>query len=145
VSDLASSDHYRFSLSKFISDVDLVRFLDGSNRRAQGAGTHLICGYLVVPSDVTPAAVEAWFTRPEEAVKVIAGLRLAHLLLDRDGSFLARQRRVHEFTWDVAMQERADRWASEQMVGWAEEAHKGLEGLRRGDIGRLLNGRHGLS
>jgi hypothetical protein len=43
------------------------------------------------------------------------------------------------------MQERADRWASEQMVGWAEEAHKGLEGLRRDDIGRLLNGRHGLS
>jgi hypothetical protein len=32
------------------------------------------------------------------------------------------------------------------MVGWCEEAHKGLEGLRRNnDIGRLLNACHGLS
>ena len=43
------------------------------------------------------------------------------------------------------MQTRADVWASEQMVGWIEEAHKGLEGLRRDDIGRLLNARFGLS
>lgn len=40
---------------------------------------------------------------------------------------------------------RGDAWAAEQMVGWIEEVHKGLEGLRRNDIGRLLNARHGCS
>jgi hypothetical protein len=43
------------------------------------------------------------------------------------------------------MQHKANLWASEQMVGIIEEAHKGLEGLRRNDIGRLLNARFGLS
>jgi hypothetical protein len=31
------------------------------------------------------------------------------------------------------------------MVGWIEEVHKGLEGLRRHDIGRLLNALHGFT
>lgn len=127
------------------SDVDVVRLLDGSVATAPGAGSYLIAGHLVVVSDVTPADAEAWFTRPEVAVKVIAGLRHAQPLLDRDDRFAAVQRRAHAFTWDAAMQRRADRWASEQMVGWAEEAHKGLEGLRRGDVGRLLNARHGMT
>jgi len=43
------------------------------------------------------------------------------------------------------MQAKADRYASHEMVGWCEEAHKGLEGLRCGDTGRLLNARFGLS
>lgn len=31
------------------------------------------------------------------------------------------------------------------MVGWTEEVLKGREGLRRDDLGRLLNARYGLS
>jgi hypothetical protein len=55
------------------------------------------------------------------------------------------QRRAHDFVWDSAMQSKANRWAAEQMVGIIEEAHKGLEGLRRNDIGRMLNARFGMS
>ena len=40
---------------------------------------------------------------------------------------------------------RLTRLAGKELVGWIEEAHKGLEGLRRNDIGRLLNARFGLS
>ena len=44
------------------------------------------------------------------------------------------------------MQLLANIQASRSMVGWCEEAQKGLEGLRRtADIGRLLNACHGLS
>jgi hypothetical protein len=70
---------------------------------------------------------------------------VAYPLIDRGERFAGIQRRARAFTWDTVLQERADRWASQQMAGWAEEAHKGLEGLRRGDTGRLLNARHGLS
>jgi hypothetical protein len=66
-------------------------------------------------------------------------------LRDQEGYFAAIQARAHAFTWDAAMRERANQWASRQMVGWIEEVHKGLEGLRRDDIGRLLNARFGLS
>jgi hypothetical protein len=43
------------------------------------------------------------------------------------------------------MQRNADHWVSGQMVGWMEEVHKGLAGLRRKDIGRMLNARFGCS
>lgn len=126
------------------SDVDVVRFL-AANAPAWEVETHLLADRLVVVSSVTPAAVESWFTAPEEATHAIVGLRQAQALFDPAGVFAALQARAHAFTWDAAMQTRADQWAGRQMVGWIEEAHKGLEGLRRGDVGRLLQARHGLS
>jgi hypothetical protein len=127
------------------SDIDVLRLLGSSASGIPPAGSYLLEGHLVVVSDITPDEVEGWFTLPETAVRVISGLRLAYPLIDREESFAGIQRRARAFTWDAVLQERADRWASHQMAGWAEEAHKGLEGLRRGDTGRLLNARHGLS
>ena len=72
-------------------------------------------------------------------------MRHALPLIDRNGSLASLQARAHAFAWDAEMQARANAWASEQMVGLIEEAHKGLEGLRRNDVGRLLNARFGLS
>lgn len=127
------------------SDVDLVRFVEEAYGELSGAGSHLIDGVLVVVSNVTPSQVEPWFSEPPQATNTIAGLRTARALLDRDGTFAALQERAHAFVWTEAMQVKADLWASEQMVGWIEEVHKGLEGLRRRDPGRLLNANFGLS
>jgi hypothetical protein len=127
------------------SDVDLLRLVAAGTPELPDNGTHLIEGRLINVGSAGPAASALWFERPEQAVTHVAGLRRAHALLDRDGAFAELQARAHAFVWDVAMQELADRWASRQLVGWAEEAHKGLEGLRRGDVGRLLNARHGCS
>jgi hypothetical protein len=127
------------------SDVDLVRFVAEENADLDGAGTHLVDDVLVVVSNATPSRVEKWFTDPEQATNTIAGLRIAHTLIDRADTFAALQARAHAFVWDDALQNKADLWASEQMVGWIEEAHKGLEGLRRRDPGRLLNASFGLS
>ena len=86
-----------------------------------------------------------WFDHPEEAVDHLAGLRRAQALLDREGFLESLQDRARRFEWDAAMQWRADQWVSQQLVGWSEEVHKGLEGLRRDDVGRPLNARHGCS
>lgn len=126
------------------SDVDLVRFTDGA-AALPASGSHLIDDTLVVVSDVAPEQTEAWFTAPEQAVAVIAGLRAGQALIDADGVFAALQVRAQAFAWDDALQQRADHWAGAQLAGWAEEARKGLEGLRRDDTGRLLQARHGLS
>jgi hypothetical protein len=124
------------------SDVDVVRLVDGAT---SWAGSHWYEGRLVTVSDATPEQVESWFTEPQEVVKWVAGLRVARPQLDPNHLFAAIQARAHAFVWDEAMQAKANRWVSREMVGWIEEVHKGLEGLRRGDMGRLLNARHGFS
>lgn len=125
------------------SDIDIVRFTDGTE--LPGAGSYLMDGYLVVVSDVTPGQVERWFSDPEVATDTIMGVRSAQALLDRDGYFSGIQARARAFVWDQTMQARANQQASEMLVGWIEEVHKGLAGLQHNDIGRLLNARHGLS
>jgi len=126
------------------SDVDLVRFFE---RGATGgdAETYLVDGHFVVVSDVYPEQVEDSFRNPERASETIAGLRSARPLWDPEGFFAAIQARAQAFTWDAAMQARADAWVSAEVVGWIEEVQKGLAGLRTGHEGRLLNARFGLT
>ncbi len=124
------------------SDVDIVRFLAGPGALPDD-GTHYVAGRLVVAGSVAPEQVERWFSDPAEATKNIVGLRAALPLLERARRLAALIARARAFRWDAEMQARADAWAGEQMVGWIEEMHKSLEGLRRGDTGRLLNGLHG--
>lgn len=127
------------------SDVDLLRFVAEDAKELAGSGTHLIDGQFVNVSNVTATNVERWFEQPHEAVVCVPGVCSARALLDRDGAFAAVQTRAHAWVWDAAMQGRADVWASKEMVGWIEEAYKGLEGLRRHDVGRMLSARFGLS
>lgn len=127
------------------SDVDLVRLVGEQPIGLTGSGSYLVGGRLVVVSDLTPAQVEEWFTRPEVAVNAIAGVRTGRALIDREGVFAGAQIRARAFLWDATMQERANLWASQQMVGWIEEVHKGLAGLQSGDIGQQLHARFGCS
>lgn len=127
------------------SDIDFIRFVNSDDADPPGAGSHLIDDTLVVVTNYTPATVEAWFTEPTEAVQAIAGLRQAKSLWDPSGHFARLQERAKAFVWTDALQTKADHWASEQMVGWIEEVHKGVAGLRHDDVGRLLNASFGLS
>lgn len=127
------------------SDVDLLRFIDEADKSQHESGSQLIDGRLVNISNVTLPETDEWFAAPAEAVNIVVGLRAALPLLERDDTFANIQARANAFVWDEAMQQRANVWASKSMVGWIEEAHKGLEGLRRNDTGRLLNARFGLS
>ncbi len=135
--------HARDEACEF-SDVDVVGFLaDEEDRRP--AATHLVDGHFVNVSDVSPAGVETWFNDPRESTECIAGVRTARPLWDPDGHFRSIQERARSFVWDGRMQAKANEYSSSEMVGWIEEAMKGLEGLRTGDEGRMLNARHGLS
>ena len=127
------------------SDVDLVRFLRDDTGADPEGKTHIVDGRLVVVSEVTPSSVRNWFTEPEAACECIRGARTGQPLWDPEGYFREIQDRARRFVWDGTLQEKANRWASEKLVGWAEEAHKGLGGLRDGHTGRLLNARFGLS
>lgn len=125
------------------SDIDLVRFTDGT--KVPGDESYLYQGYLLVVSNALPDQVERCFREPLAATDMIGGLRRARVLLDREGYFALLQARAYAFVWDEAMQQRANLLASEMLAGYAEEARKGLEGLCRNDIGRLLSARYGFS
>ena len=127
------------------SDIDLVRFITDQEEAESEGQTYIINDRLVVVSNVTPEAVNDWFSKPEVASEYIKGVQIAKPLWEAEGYFRQIQERAHNFVWDAAMQRKADRWASQELVGWAEEAHKGLGGLRTGQVGRLLSARHGLS
>lgn len=124
------------------SDVDLLRLTPSP---LPGAGSHLWQSRLVNVTDVDQQTSEAWFTDPEQAVDIVLGLDDAQVLFDREGAAEALKARAQAFVWTPELQQKADCWASAQLVGWAEEAHKGLAGLQSGDTGRLLHARFGLS
>lgn len=139
------------------SDVDLLRLIDDGVGEPEGSGSHLIDGRLVNVSNADPAQVEAWFTKPNQAVNVVASLRDARALIDPDNRFTELLERANSFTWTDEMQAKANAYASQEMVGWIEEVHKGLEGLRRLEwaledaelaqevTGRLLHARFGCT
>ena len=144
------------------SDIDVVRFvsddeqggeslsflIDRAAEDGQAADTseeRRSSRILVVLSTSTPSQVESWFNEPGLAVNLVAMLRDGHALWDPQGAFAAIRQRAREFQWTSALQTKANRLAGHELVGWIEEVHKGLEGLRRDDTGRLLNARFGLS
>ena len=140
---LLVGSHARGDAGEF-SDVDLKLLLrDGAHHIVPA--THLVDGLLVTVGGVTPDEAEEWFTNPAISVIAIQGVRDAWVLFDPDETGAQIKQRAHAFIWDAAMQAKANAWVSAEMVGWIEEVYKGLEGLRRHDIGRMLNARHGFS
>jgi hypothetical protein len=125
------------------SDVDLLRLITGE--KPPDDGSHWIDGRLVTVSSRTVGEIDEIFGDPREACTFIQGLRRGRALVDREAVFAAIQRRAVEFVWDDALQAKANEHAANELVGWIEEAHKALEGLRRGHIGRMLNGLFGLT
>ncbi|MCB1691164.1 MAG: nucleotidyltransferase domain-containing protein [Pseudomonadales bacterium] len=124
------------------SDIDIVRFVDDEER---APFTRLIDGQFVVVSDVSPQSVERWFTEPEAVTAYLEGVRTLVPLYDRDNYLSTIVERAQVFEWTQDMQVAADRAALDMMIGTIEEVQKTLEGLRTGDIGRMLNGKHGLT
>jgi hypothetical protein len=89
----------------------------------------------------------AWFRaavrRPERAVLYVAGLREAHILLDKDGAFRAFRQELEDFSW-APLQEAANSYASSSLMHLAEVAHKVLSALVRGDRLSLFEATSGL-
>ncbi len=130
VNAIVLAGSYAGGTAGVFSDVDLMRFVDQGavSRLSASDGSYLIDGFLVTLGSASASQVEEWFSRPEIAVTVIGGLRTARPLLDRANTFEAIRRRAQAFIWDAAMQQKANRWAGQQMVGLIEEVHKGLKG-----------------
>jgi hypothetical protein len=126
------------------SDVDVVRFAasppesDEEEYTLQYRG-----GRLVSISTTTVAAKERELSHPVSAVMAVPGLRQARVLLDKDGALAALREKAMSFTWEP-LQPAADRLASYDLMGNAEEVHKVLSALVRRDESAAMYGTMGM-
>ena len=126
------------------SDVDLqvyVRTMPESEYER-----YTLCywdGYLVSLSTNTIEAERANLLHPEHALWAVPGLRQAVILLDKEGSLASLKQAAIEFNW-FNLQPLADEYAVEQLMGYAEEVHKILNGLAREQESTVLYALLGL-
>ncbi len=123
------------------SDVDLhvyVRTMPESKY-----GLRYWDGYLISLSYNTIEGERANLLHPEHALWAVPGLQQAVILLDKDGSLANLKQSALEFKWS-ALQPLADEYAVEELLGFAEEAHKILNGLLREQESTVLYAIWGL-
>lgn len=85
----------------------------------------------------------AALTNPRRAIWAVPGLRGMKILLDKDGSMSALQHAAWDFNW-FPLQNAANEYAAQEVMGCAEEAHKILSGLTREHESTVLYATWGL-
>ena len=126
------------------SDVDIIRYAATMPETTEGRYILAIRdGRLVSVSTTTIAAKAAEMTRPESAIFVVPGLRQARILHDPTGALAALHQQACDFAWKP-LQSAANAYASEMVMGLAEEAHKLLGALSRYDESAMSYTTYGM-
>ncbi len=133
-----TGSHARGEASGY-SDVDLLRFTDAEpTTERERYRLSLLDGRLVSVSTTTLAAKRAELAQPDAAIWAVAGLWQARILTDRTGELAALIAEALAFTWTPALRAAAASHASNTLAGLAEEVHKLLGALARGDDSATL-------
>lgn len=80
---------------------------------------------------------------PKRAVWAVSGLRNMHILMDESGELAKLKQAAVDFNW-APLQPLADAYASEQLSGCAEEAHKLMGGLKTANESKVLYASWGM-
>jgi predicted nucleotidyltransferase len=129
------------------SDVDIVfyAFDEPSDQHDEYRLTYRE-GRLISLSIKTLSAARAAFSNPVEAIRTVQGIRDSIVLRDSSRKDLSQLKEAaQEFVWTQELQAAANREASYQLMGNAEEVHKVLRGLSERNDLILLNGAWGLA
>ena len=128
-----------------LSDVDLLRFtaFEPTTDRERYR-LWLVAGRLVSVTTTTFAAKRAELARPEMALWAVPGLQQARILYDLDGELAMLTAEAHAFTWTPDLRRAAADHVSDTLAGLAEEVHKLLGALGRGDDSATLYAALGL-
>ena len=127
-----------------VSDVDLLRFVANSpSIESEKYDLKYRENRLISISTFTIETKLKEMKKPETAVWTIPGLRQAEILLDKNGRLGWLKQTAENFVWNP-LQAAADEFASYNLMGYAEEAHKVLGALNRKDESAILYGTIGL-
>jgi Nucleotidyltransferase domain len=120
------------------SDVDILRYnQDLPEAENERYTLRYRESHLVSISTTTIAAKRAEIGQPQAAISAVPGLRQMRILYDPIGELAALQAEAEAFTWEP-VRGAAEAYASETVMGYAEEAHKILSELTRRHESSLL-------
>lgn len=132
-----TGSYARGQANKF-SDIDLDIYVVKLSKRLYDRYTlQYWDNRLVSLKQILLTEERAALMNPRRAIWAVPGLRDMRILLDKDGSITALQEAARKFDWST-LQESADEYAAEEILGNAEEAHKILSGLTRDDESTVL-------
>lgn len=115
------------------SDVDIRVYVAEENTPAhEHYQLRRFEGHLVSISVATITDQQADLLRPESGLYVALGLRQMQILHDPQGKLAEVKQAAAEYDW-TTQQKAAEAFASKQLCGYAEEAHKLLGGLSKNE------------
>ncbi|MBK9603734.1 MAG: nucleotidyltransferase domain-containing protein [Anaerolineales bacterium] len=124
------------------SDVDVDIFVESLSREANYILRNMD-GHLVSLKYLTIEQERTSLTHPEKAIWAVPGLRQMVILTDDTGSIAGLKQAAQDFNWQK-IQPAADEYASEELMGCAEEVHKIVGGLKANDESKVLYAVWGL-
>jgi len=129
------------------SDLDLVFYARAMPADPAQAYRLVYRGSRLISLSITTlATANAALTLACQAIFTVQGIRDARILRDSEtGGLAALKAQAERFTWTPELREQAERAASYELMGNAEEAHKLLQGLATGNDFALLNGAWGIA
>jgi predicted nucleotidyltransferase len=127
-----------------LSDVDILCFVETlPEDETQHYVLHYRSEVLVSISMTTLADKREQIRKPQSAIFAVPGLRQMRILRDRRDELSKLKAEAEAFIWSP-LQAVADAHASYQLMGFVEEVHKILNGLRKNHEVMLLNATLGL-
>lgn len=123
------------------SDVDLDIFV--SELPAETYTLRLFNGKLVSLKYLLLKDEYESLTKPERAVWAVPGLRQMQILQDDKGEIAQLKQAALDFKW-TDLQNAADEYAAEKLMGCAEEAHKIISGLAKDHESKVLYASWGM-
>jgi len=137
-----SGSHARGDAHQF-SDVDLRHYVTALAEGERDYILKVIDGQLVSIFSLTIEDERRALTQPHKIIWAVPGLSQAKILYDPSGEIAALIQSAKALNWNDH-QAAANAFASEELMGFAEEAHKILGGLARGDESMVLYATWGM-
>jgi predicted nucleotidyltransferase len=106
------------------SDVDLIRYMVEPPKTERERYTLTVRqGYLISLTQVTIEEQETDMQKPEKAIMVVPSLRQGQVLYDPRSHLHYLRKKAFDFEWEP-LQKAANEYVAEELMGFAEEAHK---------------------
>lgn len=120
------------------SDVDIQRYVHVlPESRYEHYILQYVQGRLVSVKTLTVEEAQKSLTRPDKAIWAIPGLRQMNILLDKEGILAGLKQAGEQADWS-RLQPSADEFAADELMGYAEEAHKLLDGLEQDSESKVV-------
>lgn len=122
------------------SDIDLLKFQhDMPEDKSKHYVLHTRQGYLISVTTTTIDLKEKEMDRPQDAIWCVPGIKQSQILYDPWSYLHHLRKKAFQFEWEP-LQQQAKAYASSEIFGYAEEAHKVVSALVRNDESALMYG-----